>query len=216
MLWGRVCDHAEAAGTHAEGRFGFRRQRSTEQAILALRTLMERHRLQRRPGSGSRRQGSQRGTQLWPCFVDFRQAYDRVPRQQLWHKPERLGYSGAWLRAVQALYADVPMSVSVPGVQGRVFQATQGLKQGCPLSPTLFSLYIDDFEQRMLTADSGGAGYDLPALVEGYPAPLCCMLTIWPAAFKRSLVGPRSLLPGERPHRQHHQDQSIAAFWSLL
>jgi hypothetical protein len=77
----RVSDHAEAAGTHAEGQFGFRRQHSTEQAILALRTIMERHRLQRCPGSGSRRQGSQRGTQLWACFVDFRQAYDRVPRQ---------------------------------------------------------------------------------------------------------------------------------------
>ena len=72
---------------------------------------------------------------------------------------------------MQALYADVPMSVSVPGLQGGVFQATQGLKQGCPLSPTLFSLYIDDFEQRMITADSGGAGFDLPALVEGCPAP---------------------------------------------
>ena len=72
---------------------------------------------------------------------------------------------------MQALYADVPILVSVPGLQGRVFQASLGLKQGCPLSPTLFSLYIDDFEQRMLTADSGGAGFDLPALVEGCPTP---------------------------------------------
>ena len=29
----RVTDHAEAAGVHAEGQFGFRRHRSTEQAV---------------------------------------------------------------------------------------------------------------------------------------------------------------------------------------
>jgi hypothetical protein len=167
----RVSNHAEAAGTHAEGQCGFRPHRNTEQAALALRTLVEQHRLQPLPGSSHGRPSRQRGTELWACFVDFKQAYDRVPRQQLWRKLESLGYNGAWLKAVQALYADVPMSVSVPGLQGRTFQATQGLKQGCPLSPMLFTLYIDDFEEVMLAAASGGAGFDLPELVEGQPAP---------------------------------------------
>ena len=160
----RVSAHAEAAGTHADGQFGFRPGRSTEQAALALRTLMDRYRLLRKPGS------RQRGTKLWACFVDFKQAYDRVPREALWAKLALMGYSGEWLRAVQAIYAEVPMSVNVPGIAHRLIHTTIGLKQGCPLSPILFDLYIADFERRMLDAAAAG-GFHLPELLPGYPAP---------------------------------------------
>jgi hypothetical protein len=165
----RVSDHAEAAGTHADGQFGFRRGRNTEQAILALRTMVERYRLQRQQGNGG---GRQRRTQLWACFVDFKQAYDRVPREQLWAQLELIGYGGEWLRAVRAIYDDVPITISAPGLEGRVIHATQGLKQGCPLSPTLFSLYIADFEQRILGATQRGAALDLPLLVGSVVPPL--------------------------------------------
>ncbi|PSC73200.1 magnesium chelatase subunit of protochlorophyllide reductase isoform A [Micractinium conductrix] len=81
-----------------------------------------------------------------------------------------MGYGGQWLRAVRALYADVPMSVTAPGLEGRVFSATQGLKQGCPLSPTLFSLYIADWEERVLLAAAAGMPLALPQLA-GQPVP---------------------------------------------
>jgi hypothetical protein len=147
----------------------YRRGRSTEQAILALRTVVERYRLQRQHGSGG---GKQRRTQLWACFVDFKQAYDRVPRERLWAQLELMGYGGEWLRAVRAIYEDVPITISAPGLEGRVIHATQGLKQGCPLSPTLFSLYIADFEQRILGATQRGAAFDLPLLVGSVVPPL--------------------------------------------
>ena len=176
----RVTAHAEAAGLHAEGQFGFRRQRSTEQAALALRTVIECHRQQRQCGGSStsseqpQRRHTQRrrqrgGSQLWAWFVDFKQ-YDRVPRAQLWQRLESMGYGGQWLRAVRELYADVPMSVTAPGLEGRVFSATQGLKQGCPLSPTLFSLYIADWEERVLSAAAAGMPLALPQLA-GQPVP---------------------------------------------
>ena len=153
----RVSDHAEAAGVHAEGQFGFRRRRSTEQAALALRTTIEWYRLHRRRQQQQAQRGRGRGrrqrrVELWAAFIDFKAAYDSVPRERLWAALELLGYGGWWLRAVQSIYADVPMSLSAPGLEARVFRATRGLKQGCPLSPTLFSLYIADFEQRVLAA----------------------------------------------------------------
>ena len=177
----RVTAHTEAAGLHAEGQFGFRRQRSTEQAALALRTVIECHRQQRQCGGSStrseqpqrrhtRRRRQRGGSQLWACFVDFKQAYDRVPRAQLWQRLESMGYGGQWLQAVRALYADVPMSVTAPGLEGRVFSAMQGLKQGCPLSPTLFSLYIADWEERVLSAAAAGMPLALPQLA-GQPVP---------------------------------------------
>ena len=92
-------------------------------------------------------------------LCDLKQAYERVPRAQLWRKLEKLGYGASWRSAVQALYADVPIAVTVPGLKGRVFQATQGLKQGCPHSPMLFNLYIADHERGMLTAASRSPGF---------------------------------------------------------
>lgn len=146
----RVSEWAEASGSRASGQFGFRRKRSTGQAAFMLRTLQEQH-----------RRGKQR---LWACFIDFKQAYDRVPRQLLWEKLEARGLGGEWLRAVQALYADVPMAVRTSAGISPCFQATMGLKQGCPLSPTLFGLYIDDFEVYVLAAAQRGVELDLPLL----------------------------------------------------
>ncbi|KAI3434647.1 hypothetical protein D9Q98_002712 [Chlorella vulgaris] len=177
VLESRVSEHAEAAGVHAAGQFGFRRGRSTEQAVLVLRTVVDSCRPRRRQHLQQQERRQQRqqsgGTgQLWAAFVDFQQAYDRVPRTQLWEQLERLGYGGEWLRTVRALYAAVPMAVSVPGLEGQTFSSTQGLKQGCPLSPTLFALYIADSEDRVMAAARRGEQLDLPVLAGELLPPL--------------------------------------------
>ena len=63
VLERRVSAWAEAAGVRAEGQFGFRRRRGTSHAAFVLRTLQE--------------QAQLLGGELWACFVDFKQAYDR-------------------------------------------------------------------------------------------------------------------------------------------
>lgn len=157
MMERRISDWAEASGSRATGQFGFRRRRSTAQAALVLRSLQDRHR--------------SRGQQLWAAWVDFRKAYDSIPRRRLWAKLAARGLGGNWLRGVQALYADVPMSVCTANGPSPCFQARIGLKQGCPLSPTLFGLYIDDFEAEVMAAAQRGEQLDLPSLGSGGPMP---------------------------------------------
>ena len=151
ILEQRISDWAEASNFRAAGQFGFRRQRGTAQAALVLRALQDQHRL--------------RGQQLWGCFVDFKQAYDRVPREQLWQKLAARGVDTAWLAAAQALYSNVPMSVRTSAGLSPCFQAVTGLKQGCPLSPTLFGLYIDDLEEELMAAARRGEQLDLPSFL---------------------------------------------------
>lgn len=149
----RLTKWAEENCIRARGQAGFRKGHRTSDQIFILRTLVEQQRLA--------------GTPLYVCFVDFQKAYDTVPRDQLWCKLEKMGIQGHIMDAIQALYADVPVCVRTGGELTPTFQSLMGVKQGCPLSPTLFGLYIDDFEAVVLGSATGLA---LPALGGG-PAP---------------------------------------------
>ena len=91
----------------------------------------------------------------------------RAAEYLLWEKLQRIGVHGEFLRGVQALYADVPMALQFEGGMSDTFQSTLGVKQGCPLSPTLFGIYIDDFQAEL---EAAGADLDLPTLC-GVQAP---------------------------------------------
>ena len=84
--------------------------------------------------------------QQWPAAVglfflaDFKKA--------CWDMRAARGCGSSWLRAVQELYANVPLSVRTADDHSPCFQSRVGLKQGCPLSPTrgaLLGVSIDDF-----------------------------------------------------------------------
>lgn len=51
------------------------------------------------------------------------------------------------LKAIQGMYSKVEVTIKTRhGILARRFDSTLGVKQGCPLSPTLFGLYIDELE----------------------------------------------------------------------
>ncbi|MCO5612736.1 hypothetical protein L7F22_067005 [Adiantum nelumboides] len=61
--------------------------------------------------------------------------------------------------AIYALYERVSSRVRCPGGLSGSITSTIGVTQGCPLSPTLFGLYIDEMEDYI--RQSGGASADL-------------------------------------------------------
>ena len=63
----------------------------------------------------------------------------------LWKKlAVRFGLSGKFLLALKALYKDVYCLVDVNHTFTDWFDVSNGVKQGCILSPTLFAMFIDD------------------------------------------------------------------------
>ncbi len=73
-----------------------------------------------------------------------------------------LEVKGHFLRCLQAMYANDTVHINHPseGVTSN-FRCQQGVKQGCPLIPLLFGLYLDALEKRL-----DGRECDAPALAD--------------------------------------------------
>ena len=83
---------------------------------------------------------------LYCCFVDLTAAFDRVPRSLRWERLRSCGVSGQMLEAIQAMYSDAHTVINIDGCIGDSATVLSGVKQGCPLSPTLFGIFIDALE----------------------------------------------------------------------
>ena len=82
------------------------------------------------------------GQKFFICLLDLKGAYHRVSRPLLWQALQRLGVHGVMLAANQAMYAISTVSVRADGT-GPILPSRTGMRQGCPLSPTLFGLLAD-------------------------------------------------------------------------
>ena len=82
--------------------------------------------------------------------MDFRKCYDTINRNILWSVLMKSGIQGKMIRALRSIYSSVQSCVLCNGGLSEYFQCLQGLKQGCILSPELFSLLINDLASEIL------------------------------------------------------------------
>ena len=83
---------------------------------------------------------------LFCFFVDFRKSFDTVPRNKLWNRLEELKVPFELRVASIRLYENVIAKFKSNEGWSRDITCNIGVKQGCPLSPTLFGIYIDNIE----------------------------------------------------------------------
>ena len=82
---------------------------------------------------------------LHAAFIDFKQAYDTIPRDALWKHLRRTRMPAPLLSVIQDMY-NRDEHVLKDGDKTAREHPTCGVKQGCPLSPLLFSLYINNID----------------------------------------------------------------------
>ena len=82
------------------------------------------------------------------CFVDLEKAFDRVPRGALWGVLREYGVTAPLIRAVRSLYDRCQSLVRIASSKSDSFPVRVGLRQGCPLSPILFIVFMDRISRR--------------------------------------------------------------------
>ena len=81
--------------------------------------------------------------------VDIQKAYDTVQHHLLWDRLESIGVGPRMLAAIKSLYSSGTLSMKVAGRAGQPRLQRMGVRQGCPLSPTLFGLFFDGLHDRL-------------------------------------------------------------------
>ena len=99
-------------------------------------------------------------------FIDFKTAFDTVPHEALFARLRRVGVHGPVYDFIVALYRGSTMRVRLPdGSLSDTINLGRGVRQGCPLSPTLFDLFIDTLFDEWVDDN----GQQLGVLVPGVP-----------------------------------------------
>jgi len=86
------------------------------------------------------------------ALIDFSSAYDTVHLPILESKLVALGFDQHSVAIVQTLTHGVSPRVKCLNQQGEPWQMMCGLRQGCPLSPLLFTLYVCDLHSTLMAS----------------------------------------------------------------
>ena len=120
---------ATTAFAIGEYQAGFRPGRSTIDQIFVVRQLMERH--------------IEFNQELYQLFVDFRQAFDLIWREGLWHILLHYGIPYEIVQIIKSLYDQFRGQVITVDGLSEEFTTSSGVLQGCILSPHLFNLFLN-------------------------------------------------------------------------
>ena len=134
LLTMRVNEEAEARNLFSRAQAGFRKREECVTQVACVMEIIQRRRLVEQP--------------TYVVFVDLKKAYDTVPHEALFAKLSRFGIRGRCLAFIRALYRSSTIRVRVGGGTTALYSDScrllRGVRQGCPFSPTLFNIFIND------------------------------------------------------------------------
>lgn len=133
MVENRISKWAVVKEKREKGQAGFRPKHSTVDHCITLRHIIE------KVWEGKE--------EVFFCFVDFKKEFDKVPRDKLWSRMEELEIPLNYRVVVHRIYEEVKIKIITSTNSSKRFRSDIRVKQGCPLSPTLFGLYIDKLEE---------------------------------------------------------------------
>ena len=113
----------------AEEQCGFVEGKGTTNAIFILRTVIER--------------ALEIQKDVYLCFIDYTKAFDRVRHDEIIKELTKLKIDGKDLNIIKNIYWEQTVAMREEGEISAFQKIKRGVRQGCVLSPDLFSLYSE-------------------------------------------------------------------------
>ena len=135
-----------------ENQAGFRKGYSTTDQIFNLYTVVQKC-LDRK------------GQKLYVAFIDFKKAFDSVNHEKLLDIAFKEGIRGKFFCALKVMYESLVSCVRVNNEFSDMFDCPVGVRQGCVMSPTLFSLFINQLANHINETGIHGVQL-LPNMIE--------------------------------------------------
>ena len=131
LLNNRIQEHCLQFSVINKNQIGFRKNHRTVDHLLTLRAVVKKY-----VTIGKKK--------LFACFVDFKKAFDSVWHDGLFYKIKKTGIGGNILELIFNIYMNTKCAVKQNNAITDFFDYTKGVRQGCPLSPNLFNIYVND------------------------------------------------------------------------
>jgi len=77
-------------------------------------------------------------------FIDYEKAFDNIKRQILFNILKSRHIPDALLEAIVDIYTQNKILIKFNNKLSKPVEINKGVRQGCPLSPTLFNIYLDE------------------------------------------------------------------------
>ena len=128
---------------------GFRKNRGTRDHIFNLRMIIQKYR--------------EVNASLHMCFIDYSKAFDCVNHEHMWQTLTEMKFDPKLIYLIKSLYEGQQSAVRLECGTSEWFPVTKGVRQGCILSPHLFSLYTEGI-MREVEQDHRKDDYEEPSI----------------------------------------------------
>ena len=137
MINTRIQKVADEKGLISKNQIGFKKNSRTSDHLLTLKMIIKKY-----VQMGKKK--------IYACFVDLKKAYDSVPHKGLFLKLRKIGLNGKLLDLIEDIYRKTTCAVKVDNRVTIFFNYDKGVRQGCPMSPLLFNIYINDIVEKII------------------------------------------------------------------